>query len=112
MLIQFGQAFNNYLYDIFVAKFDFWLVFGLAAQLVFGTRFWVQWIASERAGKSVVPLAFWFISIAGGSMTLLYGLVEREPIIIFGQLSSNIIYVRNIMLIWKNKATGSQTLDR
>ena len=112
MLIQYGQALGNYIYDIFVAKFDFWLAFGLGAQLAFASRFLVQWIASERAGKSVVPLAFWFFSVAGGTMTLIYGLVKREPIIIFGQLLSNIIYVRNIMLIWKNRASGSETLDR
>ena len=112
MLIQYGQALGNYLYDIFVAKFDFWLAFGLIAQLSFAARFLVQWIASERAGKSVVPLAFWFFSISGGLMTLLYGLVKREPIIIFGQLLSNIIYVRNIMLIVKHHASGSETLDR
>jgi lipid-A-disaccharide synthase-like uncharacterized protein len=112
MLIQFGTALGNYLYDIFVAKFDFWLAFGLVAQLAFAARFLVQWIMSERAGKSVVPMAFWFFSVAGGTMTLIYGLVKREPIIIFGQLLSNIIYVRNIMLIWKNRARASQTLDR
>jgi lipid-A-disaccharide synthase-like uncharacterized protein len=112
MLIQFGTALGDYLYDIFVAKFDFWLAFGLVAQLAFAARFLVQWIMSERAGKSVVPMAFWFFSVAGGTMTLIYGLVKREPIIIFGQLLSNVIYVRNIMLIWKNHAKGSQTLER
>ena len=112
MLIQFGQAFSNYLYDIFVAKFDFWLAFGLVAQLAFAARFLVQWIASERVGKSVVPMAFWFFSVAGGTMTLIYGLVKREPVIIIGQSLSNIIYVRNIMLIWKNRASGSETLER
>ena len=112
MLIQFGQALGDYLYDIFVAKFDFWLAFGLVAQLAFAARFLVQWIMSERAGKSVVPMAFWFFSVAGGTMTLIYGLVKREPVIIFGQLLSNVIYVRNIMLIWKNHAKGSQTLER
>ena len=111
MLIQFGQAFSNYLHDIFIAKFDFWLVFGLAAQLAFAARFLVQWIASERAGKSVVPLAFWFFSIGGGLMTLIYGLVKREPVIIFGQLLSNIIYVRNVMLIFKSRQRESQTLS-
>ena len=111
MLIQFGQAFSNYLYDIFIAKFDFWLVFGFAAQLAFAARFLVQWIASERAGKSVVPLAFWFFSIGGGLMTLIYGLVKREPVIIFGQLLSNIIYVRNVMLIFKSRQRESQTLS-
>ena len=52
MLIQYGQALNNYFYDYFVAKFDFWLAFGLVAQLAFAARFLVQWIASERAGKA------------------------------------------------------------
>jgi lipid-A-disaccharide synthase-like uncharacterized protein len=112
MLIQYGQALSNYLYDIFIAKFDFWLAFGLIAQLAFAARFLVQWIASERAGKSVVPLAFWFFSIGGGLLTLIYGLVKREPVIIIGQLASNIIYVRNLMLIFKNHAKGSETLDR
>jgi lipid-A-disaccharide synthase-like uncharacterized protein len=112
MLIQYGQALNDYLYDVFVAKFDFWLAFGLVAQLFFTARFLVQWIASERAGNSVVPMAFWFFSIAGGLMTLLYGIVKREPIIIVGQLLANIIYVRNVMLIWKNRGAGSKTLDR
>jgi lipid-A-disaccharide synthase-like uncharacterized protein len=112
MLIQFGQAFSNYLYDIFIAKFDFWLAFGLVAQLSFGARFLVQWIASERAGRSVVPLAFWFFSIGGGLMTLIYGLVKREPVIIIGQLLSNVIYVRNLMLIFKSHAKASESLDR
>ena len=112
MLIQYGQALNNYFYDIFVAKFDFWLAFGLIAQLAFAARFLVQWIASERAGKSVVPLAFWFFSICGGLLTLIYGLVKREPVIILGQALANIIYVRNLMLIFKNHAKGSEALDR
>jgi lipid-A-disaccharide synthase-like uncharacterized protein len=112
MLIQYGQALGNYIYDIFVAKFDFWLAFGLIAQLAFAARFLVQWIASERAGKSVVPLAFWFFSICGGLLTLIYGLVKREPVIIIGQLVSNIIYVRNLMLIFKSRAAASETQDR
>ena len=112
MLIQFGQAFNNYLYDVFVAKFDFWLAFGLVAQLLFTARFLVQWISSERAGRSVVPMAFWIFSMGGGLMTLVYGIVKREPVIILGQALATIIYVRNIMLIVKNRASGSQTLNR
>ena len=57
MFIQFGQALGDYLYDVFVAKFDFWLAFGLVAQLLFTARFLVQWISSERAGRSVIPIA-------------------------------------------------------
>ena len=73
------------------------------AQLLFGSRFVVQWIASERAGRSVMPIAFWFFSIAGGLMTLVYGLVRREPVIIIGQVLSTVIYVRNIVLILRER---------
>ena len=112
MFIQYGQALGDYLYDVFVAKFDFWLAFGLVAQLLFTARFLVQWISSERAGQSVVPMAFWFFSMGGGLMTLVYGVVKREPVIILGQAMATVIYVRNIMLIMKNRARGSKTLDR
>lgn len=107
MLIQYGQELGDYLYDVFVAKFDFWLAFGLIAQLLFTARFLVQWISSERAGKSVVPMAFWFFSMGGGLMTLVYGIAKREPVIILGQAMATIIYVRNIMLIIKSHARGS-----
>ncbi len=111
MMIQYGQALGNYLYDVFVAKFDFWLAFGLVAQLFFTARFLVQWISSERAGKSVVPMAFWFFSMGGGLMTLVYGIVKREPVIIVGQALATIIYIRNIMLIVKNRGRASETVN-
>jgi lipid-A-disaccharide synthase-like uncharacterized protein len=108
MLIQFGQQLGDYLYDVFVAKFDFWLAFGLVAQLLFTARFLVQWISSERAGASVVPMAFWFFSMGGGLMTLIYGIAKREPVIILGQGLATLIYIRNIMLIVKSRASGSK----
>ena len=101
MIFQLSENLSEYLYDVFVAKFDLWVLFGLVAQIVFAMRFVVQWIASERAGRSVVPVAFWFISIFGGGLTLVYGLVRREPIIIIGQVLAVFIYVRNLMLIYK-----------
>src|ERR1700742_585360 len=103
MLISIGQAISSVFYDAFVAEFDVWLVFGICAQLLFAARFLVQWITSERAGKSVIPFAFWIFSMGGGLMTLVYGLVKREPVIIMGQALSTIIYVRNIMLIIKER---------
>src|SRR5882757_1184814 len=112
MLIQYGQALNAYFYDVFIAKFDFWLAFGLVAQLLFTARFLVQWISSERAGQSVVPIAFWFFSMGGGLMTLVYGIAKREPVIILGQAMATVIYIRNIMLIVKNRGKTSQTLQR
>ncbi|MGA0595966.1 lipid-A-disaccharide synthase N-terminal domain-containing protein [Enterovirga sp. CN4-39] len=101
MIFQLSENLSEYLYDVFVAKFDLWVLFGLVAQIVFAMRFVVQWIASERAGRSVIPVAFWFISLLGGGLTLVYGLVRREPIIIIGQVLAVFIYVRNLMLIYK-----------
>jgi lipid-A-disaccharide synthase-like uncharacterized protein len=107
MIYAFSESLQAYLYDVFVAKFDFWLLFGILAQLTFAARFLVQWIASERAKASVVPLSFWFLSIAGGMMTLVYGLVKREPIIIMGQALSVFIYLRNVMLIFRGRGAGA-----
>ncbi len=105
-MISVVSDLRAYLYDVFVARFDFWLAFGLAAQLLFTARFLVQWFVSEKAGKSVVPLAFWVLSICGGVMLLIYGLVRREPIIILGQGLAVFIYIRNIMLIRKTGGAG------
>ena len=97
------QHLESYLHEVFVAKFDFWLFFGLLAQMLFAGRFLVQWISSEIARKSVVPSAFWLLSIAGGLMTLTYGIIRREPIIILGQSFGSIVYLRNVMLIIRAK---------
>lgn len=109
MLIQFGTELGQYLRGVFVDKFDFWLLFGLLAQLLFAARFLVQWISSERAGKSVIPFAFWVFSIGGGLMTLLYGLAKREPVIIFGQGLATIIYLRNVVLIFRERRQHTKT---
>ena len=112
MLIQFGTEIGNFFRETFIDKFDFWLAFGLIAQLLFAGRFLVQWISSERAGRSVIPIAFWFFSMGGGLMTLVYGIAKREPVIILGQSMATIIYIRNIMLIVRHRGKASKTLDR
>ena len=78
-----------------------WLVIGFAGQLLFTSRFLVQWIASERARRSVVPLAFWWFSLAGGATLLAYALWRRDPDCAVGQASGLFIYTRNLMLIGK-----------
>lgn len=103
MTIQLFRDLGDYLHDVFVARLDFWLLFGIAAQILFALRFVVQWVASERAGRSVMPTAFWFFSVTGGLMILTYGIVRREPIIIIGQVLAVFIYVRNLMLIWTER---------
>lgn len=106
MLIKLSHDIGGYLYDVFIAKFDFWLALGLFGQFLFAMRFIVQWLASEREGRSVIPLAFWFFSIGGGLITLVYGLLRREPVIILGQALSIFIYVRNLMLIGRERGKG------
>src|SRR6185369_7400751 len=73
-LIQYGQALGDYLYDVFVAKFYCWLVFGLIAQFLLTARFLVKWISRERAGTRAIQIASWFFSMGGGVMTLVYGI--------------------------------------
>jgi lipid-A-disaccharide synthase-like uncharacterized protein len=111
MLMRLSHDLGLYLYDVVIARFDLWAAFGVLAQLVFGARFIVQWIASEKAEKSVIPVGFWFLSIAGGLMTLIYGFARRDIVIIVGQGLSVFIYVRNLMLIAKErrKAEASVT---
>jgi lipid-A-disaccharide synthase-like uncharacterized protein len=99
MLMRLSHDLGLYLYDVVIARFDFWAAFGVMAQLVFGARFLVQWIASEKAERSVIPVGFWFLSIGGGLMTLIYGFARRDLVIILGQAFSIFIYVRNLILI-------------
>ena len=110
MLIQYGQALSAYLYDVFVARFDFWLAFGLIAQLFFTARFLVQWIASERAGKMVMPIAFWFFSIGGGVLLLLYALYIRDPVFILGQGFGVFVYARNLYFELRDRRGAQATM--
>lgn len=80
-----------------------WITVGLLGQLMFTGRFIVQWIASEKAGRSVVPVAFWYFSILGGFIVLAYGLHKLDPVIIVGQLPGVVIYGRNLWLIRKDQ---------
>lgn len=84
-----------------------WLGVGFLGQFIFSARFIVQWIASERAKRSVVPTAFWFISLAGGATLCAYAVYKRDPVFILGQGMGLFIYVRNLALIYrKNDKTG------
>lgn len=99
-------------HDVFIAQFDVWVILGLFAQAMFMMRFVVQWIASERAGRSIVPVAFWFFSVAGGALLLVYALVRRDPVFIAGQALGLFIYFRNIWFIARERrrstaATGA-----
>lgn len=85
----------------------FWLALGLLGQAVFFARFFVQWIASERKKRSVVPLAFWYLSIGGGLILLAYALYRRDPVFIVGQAAGLLIYTRNLILIARDAREGA-----
>jgi lipid-A-disaccharide synthase-like uncharacterized protein len=99
------NALATYLNDVFVIKFDGWVILGFVAQAFFTMRFVVQWIASERARKSVMPVAFWFFSIGGGVLLLVYALYRRDPVFIAGQALGLLVYLRNLYFIM---VTGRQ----
>ncbi len=82
-----------------------WVVIGFIGQAMFSARFMVQWIASERARKSVIPRAFWFFSVAGGVVLLAYAVYRRDPVFIVGQGAGLLIYGRNIYFIMREKRT-------
>jgi len=103
MLIDLQRMVGNYLFDIFVTNFDGWVVLGLVAQLMFTGRFAVQWIASERAGRSVIPITFWFFSIAGGLLLLAYAIYRRDPVFILGQAFGVFVYLRNLYLVLRER---------
>ncbi len=85
-----------------------WLGLGLFAQLMFSARFLVQWLASERAGKSIVPLLFWYLSIGGSVLLLVYSIHRKDPVFILGQSMGIFIYTRNLYLIRREKKTALQ----
>jgi lipid-A-disaccharide synthase-like uncharacterized protein len=80
---------------------NFWLVIGFVAQGMFASRFLVQWIASERQKKSVIPIQFWFLSLGGGILLLIYAIYRQDPVFILGQGTGLIIYSRNLILIFR-----------
>lgn len=81
----------------------FWLVLGFVAQGLFSARFLVQWIASERARKSVMPVVFWYLSISGSVLLLAYAIYRKDPVFILGQSAGLVVYIRNLHLIRHEK---------
>ena len=87
----------------------FWLIVGFCGQALFGSRFLIQWIASEKQKRSVIPLPFWYCSILGGLVLLSYALYRVDPVFICGQALGVLIYARNLYFIHRQQpeAPGS-----
>jgi len=77
----------------------YWIAFGLLGNAAFFSRFLVQWIASERAGRSLVPVAFWYLSIVGSVILLIYAIHRGDPIFVLAYLPNAFIYTRNLVLV-------------
>ena len=107
MLIDLSHAVGNYLFDVFAGRWDLGILIGYVAQFLFAMRFVVQWIASERAGRSVVPTAFWFFSIGGGLMLLGYALYRKDPVFIIGQAFGVFVYLRNLQFVLRKRGDGA-----
>jgi len=80
-----------------------WVLFGFLGQAIFAARFIIQWIVSEKKKESIVPLSFWYFSIAGGVVLLIYAIYKKDPVFVIGQASGLLVYARNLMLIMKKK---------
>jgi lipid-A-disaccharide synthase-like uncharacterized protein len=85
-----------------------WLIVGFVGQVIFTARFVVQWIASEQKRDSVVPVAFWWLSLVGGTALLSYAIFRRDPVIIAGQVLGIFVYARNLVLLSATKARAQR----
>ena len=92
----------NYINDLSQIEI-FFLIIGFLGQGLFASRFIIQWIYSEKKGESSIPIIFWYLSIFGGIGLLIYAIFRKDPVIIIGQLFGIIIYLRNLILIYKKK---------
>jgi lipid-A-disaccharide synthase-like uncharacterized protein len=96
-------SYNNNTYDIqkllFNEAIPFWLlILGSSAQVIFNLRFLYQWIYSERMKESVLPLGFWFLSLTGSTMILVYAIIRKDPVLFVGHIMGILIYIRNIII--------------
>lgn len=86
-----------------------WMILGFLGQGLFFMRFFVQWIASEKKGESVIPHAFWYFSFLGGTTLLIYALYRQDPVFILGQSTGLFIYGRNLALIRRKRLSDKDS---
>ncbi|MBN1476425.1 lipid-A-disaccharide synthase N-terminal domain-containing protein [Candidatus Sumerlaeota bacterium] len=97
-MVEIGTSINVWGFDI-----NAWEMLGIIATFVFASRFLVQWIASERSKRSVVPTVFWWLSLIGAAGLLAYGIHFRRLAVVLGQSFGFVVYIRNLMLIKKDR---------
>lgn len=85
-----------------IGKLDLWAVIGFIGQAAFFSRFVIQWVISEKQKRSVIPLSFWYLSIFGSTILLIYAVVRKDPVFIVAFLFNNVVYIRNLMLVFRH----------
>ena len=95
--------------DLWAVSFTLttWIAVGFFGQALFSLRFLVQWLSSERQGRSTIPRAFWYFSIAGGATLLAYAIHRQDPVFILGQSVGVLIYARNLHLIFRERRSAA-----
>jgi lipid-A-disaccharide synthase-like uncharacterized protein len=88
---------------------NIWLGVGFGAQILFSSRFLIQWLASEKAGRSVIPVSFWYLSLGGGLLLLSYAIWRKDPVFILGQSTGIFIYSRNLYMIIRERKKEPKT---
>jgi lipid-A-disaccharide synthase-like uncharacterized protein len=89
-------------------EIDLWLLLGFGAQALFSGRLLVQWVVSEKKQRSTVPKLFWYLSLFGSTLLLVYAIHKMDPVFILGQGFGLVVYVRNLML-WKDEETIAES---
>ena len=87
-----------------------WAALGFCGQAVFAARFLVQWMHSERVRRSEIPLGFWYLSLAGGAMMLVYAIHIANAVFIVGQAGGLLVYARNLHLIFRERRAAAATV--
>jgi len=96
-------------HGVFQKFASWWVALGLIGQLIFASRFVIQWVASERKGKSVIPVPFWYLSLVGSAILLVYSIHIQDPVFILANALNFFIYVRNLMLIGRENQANRAT---
>ena len=109
MLVSLSHAVGDYMQNVFLVRVNAWVLLGYVGQTLFAMRFFVQWVASERVGRSVIPTAFWFFSIGGGMLLFVYALYIRDPVFILGQGLGLFVYLRNLYFVFRER--GAQAVS-
>jgi lipid-A-disaccharide synthase-like uncharacterized protein len=101
--MNIGNIFSEY-------QINSWTILGLFAQLLFFLRFFVQWIVSEKKKRSIIPVSFWYFSIAGCLLLLIYAIYRKDIVIILGQSVGSFVYMRNLILIYRKGKVSEGTI--